>query len=127
MRSVALIVVVLFAGMLGLNSCGADKAPTPNPIDTGGLLDSSKITYSLKVSTIFNTNCNVSGCHDVTTHQNALILDTYDRCKAAVETRNVICRVEGTACGPRMPFGRPPLPDSTINEIKIWKARNYPL
>lgn len=117
--------IVLMLAVVGFNSCLSEKAPAPteaiaNPID------SAQYTYTLRIKTIFDVNCNQSGCHDAATAQSGVILADYATARNSTRIKSVICSMEhGTGCKP-MPDGLPQLPDTTINAVRVWVAKGYP-
>lgn len=92
------------------------------------------ISYSGQVQPVFTANCAVTGCHAMgPTPTGGLRLMNYNAVMAGGNSGDVIVpsdpdnsllvkRIEGTIT-PRMPFGRPPLPDSTIQMIRAWIAQ----
>ncbi len=92
------------------------------------------ISYADQVQPVFTANCAVTGCHAMgTTPTGGLRLMNYNASWPAGNSGDVIVpsdpdnslfvkRIEGTIT-PRMPFGRTPLPDSTIQMIRTWIAQ----
>ena len=88
-----------------------EKAPT-NP------------TYNADVKIIIDDKC--VSCHNPNAIDNQLpYLETYSEVKDACTNDNLICRIEGTACGTIMPTSGI-MPSVKINTIKNWKNQNYP-
>ena len=77
------------------------------------------VTYNANVKSIIDSNC--TGCHGNPTTNNApMSLTTYAEVKSAVETRNLITRIEN---GTMPPVGN--LSASQIQAIKDWQAGGF--
>lgn len=74
-----LIALLLWGGLMILaNSCEHEPpvaAVNPNPVP--GPVPNNGVCFESEILPLFKSNCAKSGCHDATTHEENLILDSY--------------------------------------------------
>ena len=108
-------------------------------LNAGGEIRGQFISFADNIQTIFTANCAVSGCH--VSGGTAPMSLTADAAYKNLINQGVIVgevggavrvipndsansvlflKVSGTAAGPQMPLGRPPLPVFEQNLIKVW-------
>ena len=89
------------------------------------------VSYGASVQPVFDANCAIAGCHNATTKQASLVLDSFSNLMVGSQSGAVVVpgdgansllvrKLKGTAPGKRMPLNKPPLPDVTITLIEIW-------
>lgn len=64
-----------------IDTTGNPIDTTGNPIDTtdpGTPCDPNLVYFDMQILPILKSNCAKSGCHDAITHQNGIILDSYE-------------------------------------------------
>lgn len=81
----------LAAAMLGSSSCKhypvdigddnpTDTIPPPPPDDTTGVpCDPNVVYFDQQVLPILISNCAMSGCHDAASHEDGVVLETYEK------------------------------------------------
>ncbi|MFQ5799002.1 MAG: c-type cytochrome domain-containing protein [Bacteroidota bacterium] len=87
----------------------------------------SNISYGQHIQPIFNQSCAISGCHNSSTRQSDLSLESYVETTARPgiiepgdpDASVLVQRIEGSI-QPQMPFNRAPLPSDQINVIRQW-------
>ncbi len=134
---IAVLVAILFLPVI-FAACSKPfnpnpvNSPPPPPADTG-------VSFSKQVQPIFDANCAVTGCHAGSSPQDGMSLvagksyanlvnvpsievSNYDRVKPFYpDSSYLYFKITGNPiAGPRMPFLRPPLPDSLIQTIRSW-------
>lgn len=72
-----------------------------------------------------DANCANIGCHESSTQQSGLILDTYEGTVAGAKENSKFFCVIDWSCGPAMPSGKPKLADSLITKLTAWKDNCY--
>lgn len=84
----------------------------------------AKPTYEKDFKPLLTASC--VDCHSVNGVKNQVepYLDNYVAVKASTES-TLICRLEGSVCGPIMPKGASAWPKATIDIVKLWKAQGY--
>lgn len=104
-----------FLAVMGLflTSCSSDgDDPAPDDNMNGG----TELTYVGSIRGIINANC--TGCHGDPPSQGApMSLTTYNDVRGAVETRNLLGRINSMT-NPMPPTGQ--LPASTRQTIEDW-------
>lgn len=147
MRSTWLCLALLIAGC-GDDYNGGGSSTAAN-LDGGTTSTGDNVTsgttgssgsFGADVQPIFTQNCAVSGCHAGSSPRVGLNLEagkSFDFLVGVqsaagsctnlkrVEPGNpaqsaLVLRLEGSTCGPRMPFGGLPLPDAQIETVKAW-------
>lgn len=75
---------LLFLGLLSWSSCKHDIPQPAVPVDTGnggGIVtnpcDSDSVYFNLQILPFLVANCAMSGCHDVASHKDGVILTSY--------------------------------------------------
>jgi uncharacterized membrane protein len=76
--------------------------------------------FNVDVITIFQTKCNISGCHNTASAAGGIILDTYDKIYPLVARINQRCIVDKT-----MPASAP-LPPAEIAVLNCWILSGAP-
>jgi uncharacterized membrane protein len=78
MKKAILMITVFGTMLLAINSCKhevpilkVDTAPQPGPVANNG------VCFQSDILPLLQSNCAKSGCHDATTHEEDLILDSY--------------------------------------------------
>ena len=78
MKKLLLTLTVLGTTLLAVNSCKhevpllkVDPSPQPGPVANNG------VCFQSDILPLFQSNCAKSGCHDATTHEEELVLDSY--------------------------------------------------
>ena len=128
----ALTLPILFAA--------CSKPFYPNPVSTlpPPVVD-TLVSFSNQIQPIFDANCAVTGCHAGPTPQDGMSLvagqsyanlvnipsievSNYDRVKPFYpDSSYLYFKITGNSiAGPRMPYLRPPLPDSLIQTVRTW-------
>jgi len=107
------VIALLVCSMVIFTSCSSDS---DDPMDE---VQPTVVTYTNSVKNIINGNC--TNCHGNPTSNNApSSLNTYDLVKTAVESKNLIGRIES---GVMPPNGS--LSTSQITAIKNWQAGGF--
>jgi len=110
-----------------------------NTITGPPISDTSGVSFANQVQPIFTANCAMSGCHAGTLPQDGMSLEDGKAYANIVNQHNIdfgnylivkpfysdssflYFKITGNSiAGPRMPFEKPPLPDSSIELIKQW-------
>ena len=112
----------------------------PNPVSTPPPpVADTLVSFSNQIQPIFDSNCAVTGCHAGSTPQDGMSLvagqsyanlvnipsievSNYDRVKPFYpDSSYLYFKITGNSiAGPRMPYLRPPLPDSLIQTVRTW-------
>jgi Planctomycete cytochrome C len=78
MKKIASLSLLLIVLVSVINSCkhevplsNVDPTPQPGPVANNG------VCFESEILPLFQSNCAKSGCHDATTHEEGLILDSY--------------------------------------------------
>ena len=101
-----------------LASCSSDN-DDPEPDNNMGNMD---ITYTASIRGIMTANC--TGCHgDPPTQGAPMSLTTYNDVRGAVETRNLLARINSTT-NPMPPTGL--MPSNTRQIIEDWVDLGMP-
>lgn len=90
----------------------------PKPIDSGISCDTSKATYSEKVSTIIQTNCNA--CHSTAVNSGGVSLEGYSNVLAAQQNGTLMGTINHSAGHNAMPLGAAKLSDCDIANLNAW-------
>lgn len=126
--------LALMAIALAACSKPYNENPTsPSPLDSTG------VSFSKQIQPIFTANCALSGCHAGANPQDGMSLETGKAYANIVNQPNIeygnylivepyyadssylYFKITGNPiAGPRMPYGKSPLPDSLIQGIKDW-------
>lgn len=85
--------------------------------------DTSNVTYANKIMDIMTTKC--ISCHSSGNAQGGLQLDSYAKVKASALTGKLYNSVAWNGKANQMPQGNSQISDCSINQIKIWIAKNY--
>ncbi len=88
--------------------------------------DDTLNTYNLKIATILNDNCALSGCHDVETAKKAIILTDYMNSVNAFENHPVLCSIHQDGSCAKMPRKADKLSDDKIHDLTCWAKNGYP-
>lgn len=121
-----LAIVVLFVFICGYFSCTKDTAivPAAPPV-----CDSTHVSYSKSIVPIINANCAIGGCHGSPLGASAVDLTVYANVKNEVaddvDNNSILCRLQGTTCGPQMPLYGRPLNAAYIDTFELWKSGGY--
>ncbi len=113
-----LLSIFIFTGLL-LTSCSSsdDSAEMDNNNNNG-----NELTYVGTIRSIINSNC--TGCHGNPPTNNApMPLTTYLEVRSAVETRNLLGRINSST-NPMPPTGQ--LPTGTRQLIEDWVDLGMP-
>jgi len=124
------LISILFASCLKQSVYNPVGPPPP---------DTSAISFSNQVQPIFTANCALSGCHAGSESQDGMSLEAGKSYASIVNQLDIevgvylivkpfysdssylYFKITGNSvAGPRMPYGKPPLPDSLIQIIKLW-------
>ena len=121
----SLLIVGLFACLSGWYSCTKDTAVAPAIVTC----DSTHVSYTKSIQPMMANYCAYSGCHDGNT-AGASNLSNYIGVKTDLvidspSLNSIICRVQGTICGDRMPKGLRALKAAYIDTIMLWKSGGY--
>lgn len=112
-------IVTTIALVLILSGCYFDKEDQLYPISTGTGCDTTNVTYSASIKTIFDNNCAMSGCHDAQTKSFGYDLSDYNGSVASTQGRllGAINHQNGFSA---MPKGMAKLSDCDISKITAW-------
>lgn len=89
------------------------------PCGSGGDCDTTNVTYSGVVRTIFQNNC--LGCHNGGDGTNKHVdMSTMTGIKAVIADGRLVKSIEHAAGVTAMPYGGGKLPDCKIAQIKAW-------
>ena len=127
------LVLIMCIGFIALltaagGGCGDFGSGVGLPLDGGGGNTDTLVSFQNQILPIFSANCGGALCHTPCSPANAksLCLATHERILASgkviagdAENSILVRRLEGNIA-PRMPYGRPPLPDSLILLIRRW-------
>ncbi len=118
--------LLIAATLIGITIYSCDSR-TYKDIEDPNIVAPTNPTYNADVKRIIDDKC--ISCHSSNATDNQEpYLETYNEVKNACEAPgniNLICRIEGTACGAIMPTSGI-MPSVKINTIKNWKNQNYP-
>ena len=107
------IAVAVITG--GFNSCSYDKGKEANPV---GQCDTTVYTYTANITSIFQTNCSITGCHDGQTGIGGVQFSSYQDVKSKVDAGRITARmIDGTG-GFMPPSGQ--LDTAIINMVQQW-------
>jgi len=116
------LLAVLFAGVLGLQSCYYDNVedlyPQPLPCDT------TNITFSGTVWPIINNNC--TGCHSGSAPSGNISLTNYSKISAAANNGKLLGVIRHEQGYPPMPKGGGKLSNCNITQIENWVNNGTP-
>ncbi len=110
-----------------VGGCGDFGSGKGLPLD-GGENPDTLVSFQNQILPIFAANCGTAICHTPCSPANSrgLCLATHQSILASnkvlpgdAENSILVMRLEGRL-NPRMPYGRPPLPDSLILLIRHW-------
>ena len=112
MSSLTLLTSLMILFIVGsCSSDGDDDSPIINP--------TTDVTYAKTIKTIMDNNCN--SCHGSTTSNGApMSLTTLSEVRSAIESRNLIGRVEN---GTMPPNGA--LSAAQVQNIKTWQTNGF--
>lgn len=114
-----LLPIIVFTGLL-LASCSSSDDNAEMNIDNND--DNNDLTYVGTIRSIINSNC--TGCHgDPPTNNAPMSLTTYLDVRGAVETRDLLGRINSTT-NPMPPTGQ--LPTGTRQLIEDWVDLGMP-
>ena len=114
-----LLSIFVFIGLL-LTSCSSSDDDADMNMDN--MDNNNELTYVGSIRSIINSNC--TGCHGNPPSNGApMPLTTYLEVRSAVETRNLLARLNSTT-NPMPPTGQ--LPNSTIQLIEDWVDLGMP-
>lgn len=120
-----LLVTAAFFSVLLINSCAKDVADQPSDVDCS-TVDAATNTYNLRIKTIMDNNCAMSGCHDNLTKESGVNLSNYAGTKTGFVSADALCTIkQEQGCVP-MPDSSPKLADSLITYIQCWSENGYP-
>lgn len=117
-----LLIAVVVAISMSLNSCYYDNAEDLYPADTTAIDTSIVYTYTAHAKTIIDANCAVPGCHVSGTGRQPL--STYAEVSSAIQNFGLAGRLDGSTGAMMPPSGS--LPASQINILTSWINNNYP-
>ena len=113
-----LLPIILFTGLL-LTSCSSSDDSVENNNNNN---NNNALTYVGSIRNIINSNC--TSCHsDPPSNGAPMPLTTYSDVRAAVETRNLLGRLNSTT-NPMPPTGQ--LPNDTRQLIEDWVDLGMP-
>jgi len=121
-----IFLVVVIAAAAAAPSC--KKMPNEDfyPTVSCDEPDDSLNTYSLKISTILNTNCAKSHCHDATTHKHKVNMEGYANAVNSFKTQHVLCAINHEKNCTPMPKNADKLSDADIHDLTCWAKNGYP-
>lgn len=118
MKKLPGILAVMGLFLVSCSNDGDDPLPDNNNNTNGG----TELTYMGSIRGIINSNC--TGCHGNPPSQGApMSLTTYNDVRGAVETRNLLGRINSTT-NPMPPTGL--LPNDTRQLIEDWVDLGMP-
>lgn len=115
------LLLALILTMLSLTSCYYDKAEflvTTNDCDT------AKVTYSISIAPIINSNC--AGCHSGSTPSGNLSLSNFTEVKSAADNGSLMGVIRYEPNWSPMPKGGNKLSDCNIRKLEIWITNGTP-
>ncbi|MCB9252155.1 MAG: hypothetical protein H6605_06780 [Flavobacteriales bacterium] len=115
---------LLFIMVLGLSSCYYDVEEELYP--TGSSCDTSNVSFAKDIYPVFNSNCNLSGCHNSASNQAGFSFEGYDNLKKNIENTAVLGSIKHLAGFSQMPQSRSKLSSCTILKIEQWKNNGAP-
>lgn len=126
-----LLIGCLFLSMMWLGSCYNDKADQlyVNPYNGGnnnGACDTTNVTYSGTIVTIFSQNCSVSGCHDGATKAGGYDYSNYTGVIASITSGRLLGAINHESGYFPMPQNTAKLSSCDINKITAWVNKGYP-
>ena len=142
MRAPRLLLVLLATSFTSLACSDSDDGGTTDP-------PPEDVSFSQDIQPIFTANCALSGCHSGTNPQQgmnlssgqayanivnvaSLELPSMDRIEPSdPDNSYLVNKIQGThvdvgGSGSRMPLGRAPLTQATIDQIREWVADGAP-
>ena len=117
------VLVLSFALLVCLYSCTKDRTAVPPAVVCTGIIDTDN-TYNKNIGNILNTYCGYAPCHDATSKQVGIEMDTYESTVAAFQSNNIICAMTNAGCE-LMPKGGPQLDSISLQQIKCWQVNGY--
>jgi hypothetical protein len=115
MKKYFTLVATIIAIILLSNCHSAKKATTE--------ISAPKVTYEANVQSLVSNSC--SPCHFPSKGGNKKPFDSYEAVRANIDSMIARVQLNPTDKG-FMPFKRPKLSDSTINEFKQWRDQGTP-
>ena len=112
-------ITVLF--LLTLSSCYNDKAEL---LATTTDCDTTKVTFSLSISTIIRTNC--EACHSGGTPSGNISLSNYAEISSAADNGSLMNTIRHESGWSAMPKGGNKLSDCDIRKLEIWINKGKP-
>lgn len=109
---------LLFSALLlgaVLIACNKDDGEEEDPCDT------SSVTYTDDIATIFNTSCAVSTCHvDGNEDKAKFSLVGYEKAKLAASFGRIVGAISHETDFTPMPYGGDKLEQCSIDKISAW-------
>lgn len=117
MKKIKLALLALIAGVgISLYSCESNTYE-----EVAGVVENP--TFNANVLPIMNDKCVECHAESSATTQEPY-LQTYEQVKDACENYDLLCRIQGTACGDVMPTSGK-MPAARIKIIENWIAQGY--
>ncbi len=87
-------------------------------------LETNSPTYENNIKPILVSNC--VSCHNPTGISSFLLLTNLDQVKTAIQSNDLIYRIETATGSESMPLNGPKLSASRIELIKLWAVNGFP-
>lgn len=95
--------------------------------DDDDICDTTDITYTNTVASIFNASCASAGCHVDGNEMNALFsLEGYEKSKAVADFGRIVGSISHEMDFTPMPFGADKLDQCSIDKIAAWVDAGAP-
>ncbi len=135
MKNISFLIAISF--LIGIIACEHEVieptnavVPIPSPSND---CDSNKVYFNKDILPIFVSNCAFSGCHDIGTASDDVILTTYQNVMQSdvvkggdLNGSDLYEVITETDPNKRMPKGGNPLPQDLIDNIKDWILEGAP-
>ncbi len=104
-------------------ACTKDKALKPEDADP---IDCNDISYTNDVLPVIRQNCSVTGCHDVTTSANDIVLESYTDIRNESGDPRFLESIKFSPGVTGMPFQSNRLDEDDIQRIECWIESGRP-
>jgi len=125
-KSRIIVTIFIILSVIVNYRCRKDKYVIPHSVSNTNVnnCDTSNITYTNSIKTIFDTNC--TGCHNTANPSGGWALDTYNSAKNCAQSGRLLGAVKWLSGYSPMPQGGNKLPNCDILKIEKWINSGMP-
>ena len=122
MKYIIISAIILCIAVFACNKTSSNPDYVANAVCTG-----TTPTYNTNISSIINTSCATSGCHNDATRKSGISLQGYSNASSQFKnnSKNLASINHGSGVDP-MPQGAPKLADSNIKKLECWVKNGTP-